>query len=76
MCTLKCRRQSSLGQEHYGEGRLLAHPAGQRKRHDQTDARKEVGGKNLEQSLAKSLDRGEERRREEMRGDERKGKVF
>ena len=47
---------------------MLAHPAGQRKRHDQTDARKEVGGTNLEESLAESLERGEERREE--RGEE------
>lgn len=37
------------------ERRLLAHSAGRRNRHDQTDARKEDGGKNLDESLTESL---------------------
>lgn len=58
---MKFRRQSSLGQEHYGLGRWLAPPAGQRDRHDQTDVRKEVGGTNLTESLAESFEQVDER---------------
>lgn len=44
------------------ERRLLAHSAGCRNRHDQTDARKEDGGKNLEESLTESLERADEKK--------------
>ena len=73
---MKCTRQRSLGQEHYGWvgcwwwGARSSRGV-KKKRHDQTDAREEVRGK---KSLVKEwVRRGEERRGEERRGEERRG---